>query len=60
MKSLDDAIDKIYSEISKTGIITDNQLLFLILNKPKKDTINDLINYGNKIISIINKNLKEW
>lgn len=63
-KPLENALEKIYSEIANTGNITDNQMAFLIMyekkiGKPKKDTFEQLLSYGNKIVSIINKNLKE-
>lgn len=63
-KSLENELEKIYNEIILTGKITDNQLSFLMLyekkmNKPKKDTFEQFLTYGNKIVNIINKNLKE-
>ena len=62
--ALDKAVEKIYDQIAETGRIDDNQMALIIMyekknKKPKKDTFSQLTNYANKIIKIVNNNLKE-
>ena len=62
--ALEKAVEKIYNQIAETGKIDDNQMALIIMyekqnRKPKKDTFNQLTNYANKIIKIVNNNLKE-
>lgn len=63
-EALEKAVTKVYEQIASNGSVTDNQLAFILLyekkiSKPKKDTFEQLLGYGNKIVNIINKNLKE-
>lgn len=62
--ALEKAVEKIYNQIAETGRIDDNQMALIIMyekqnKKPKKDTFSQLTNYANKIIKIVNNNLKE-
>lgn len=62
--ALEKAVEKIYNQIAETGKIDDNQMALIIMyekqnKKPKKDTFNQLTSYANKIIKIVNNNLKE-
>ena len=64
---MENAINKIYEEISKTGVVSDNQLALIILyeklyhKKNKKSDIDKLFDFGNKAINFLNKNFpKEW
>ena len=62
--ALEKAVEKIYNQIAETGRIDDNQMALIIMyekqnKKPKKDTFSQLTGYANKIIKIVNNNLKE-
>lgn len=60
--ALEKAMLKIYEQISENGIVTDNQLAFIMLyenkvkNKNKKSDVDKLFDFGNKAINFLNKN----
>ena len=60
--ALEKAMSKIYEQISENGMVTDNQLAFIMLyenkikNKNKKSDVDKLFDFGNKAINFLNKN----
>ena len=62
MDALGNAVSKIYENIAQNGNVTENQLALIVLyerkNKPKrKDAFDQLLEYGKKIVSVLNENL---
>ncbi|MGN1337343.1 MAG: hypothetical protein ACI4WW_02595 [Candidatus Coprovivens sp.] len=60
--ALEKAMEKIYYEIADTGIVTDNQLAFIMIyenktkNKNKKSDVDKLFDFGNKALKFLNTN----
>ena len=62
--ALEKAVEQIYNKIAETGKVDENQMALIIMyekqnKKPKKDALDQIIGYANKITKIINSNLKE-
>lgn len=61
-EALEKAMTKIYEQIAENGIVTDNQLSFIILyeskikNKTRKSDIDKLFEFGNKAIKFLDTN----
>lgn len=54
---LENAVEKIYSQIAKTGEITDNQLILIMLYERQRPTLSldDILKSGTKVISTVDK-----
>ena len=55
---LEQAVNRVYDEISQNGTVTDNQLIFILLYERKmksKGKVDNLIKDGTKVISLIDQ-----